>query len=105
MPAYIVAQIQINDREGYSKYEEGFMAIFTQFKGKMLAVDESPKLLEGSWGYTRTVLVEFPSNEDANAWYYSEQYQMLAQHRFASSSANIVSIQGLETDSAVNENK
>ncbi len=101
MPAYIVAQIQIDDREGYSKYEEGFMAIFTQFKGKMLAVDESPELLEGSWSFTRTVLIEFPSSADANSWYYSEEYQTLAQHRFASSLANIVSIQGLETDNGV----
>ena len=99
MSAYIIAQIQIDDRQQYSNYEEGFMAVFEKFNGKMLAVDESPELLEGSWSYTRTVLIEFPSTADVNAWYSSEEYQALAQHRFSSSSANVVSIQGLETDS------
>ena len=102
MATYIVAQIQIDDREQYSKYEDGFMAIFEKFKGKMLAVDESPQLLEGSWGATRTVLIEFPSKIDANAWYYSKEYQALAQYRFASSSANVVTIHGMESDNDSN---
>jgi uncharacterized protein (DUF1330 family) len=101
MSAYIVAQIQIEDREGYSNYEAGFMAIFAQFNGKMLSVDESPTLLEGSWNYTRTVLIEFPSSADVNTWYHSDEYQALAQYRFASSQANIVSIQGLDSDNEI----
>lgn len=96
MAYYLVAQIDIVDRETYAKYGEGFMDIFSKFEGTMLAVDEEPKLLEGQWPYTRTVLISFPSEDAAMAWYHDPAYQEIAKHRFASSSANTVMIKGLD---------
>ena len=94
MTHYLIARIDIDDREEYSKYEAGFMEIFSQYDGKMLSVDEAPTLIEGKWPVSRTVLIEFPSEESAMAWYQSEAYQTLAQHRFASSNGNIVLLKG-----------
>jgi len=94
MSIFIVAQISIRDRDEYSKYESGFMEIFSKHSGRILSVDEDPEVLEGSWPHTRTVLIEFPSNEEAKAWYGSDEYQKLAAYRFASSDANIVLING-----------
>lgn len=96
MPYYFVAQIEIEDRNEYSIYESGFLEIFQKYKGKMLAVDEDPKLYEGTWPYTRTVLVEFPSEIDANNWYKSEDYTELAKHRKKASNGNLILIKGLE---------
>jgi uncharacterized protein (DUF1330 family) len=97
MSHYLIAQIDIVDRETYALYGDGFMDIFSRYGGTILAVDEAPQLLEGSWPYTRTVLISFPSAEEAMDWYQSDEYQSLAQHRYASSSANIVMIEGLPT--------
>ena len=47
MSSYVVAQISINDREKYARYEAGFMDIFSRFGGQVLAVDESPILSRG----------------------------------------------------------
>lgn len=96
MASYMVAQITINDRDGYSTYEAGFMDVFSQYQGKLLAVDESPEVLEGTWNCTRTVLLEFPTKAEGLRWYHSAEYQALAQHRFAASSGNIISIAGLD---------
>ena len=95
MPTYIVAQIDIRDRDRYSKYEAGFVEIFLKYRGRILSVDEDPQVLEGSWPFTRTVLIEFPSDADAVAWYESDEYQTLAEHRFASSEGNIAMLTGL----------
>lgn len=95
MASYVIAQITINDRDGYSNYEAGFMEIFSRYEGTMLSVDEDPAVLEGQWSYTRTVLIQFPDKEKALAWYESDAYQELAQHRFNSSNGNIVLIKGL----------
>ena len=51
-------------------------------------------MLEGEWGYTRTVLLEFPSKEVAHAWYGSADYQAIAKHTRAASVANVVLIGG-----------
>lgn len=95
MAVYIVAQITINDRDRYARYEAGFMDIFARHSGRMIAVDEEPELLEGEWPCTRTVIIEFPSRDEAMAWYQSEDYQALAQHRFAASVAHIALVAGL----------
>ena len=94
MPVYLIAQLNIHDRAKYAEYGAGFMEIFSRYEGRLLSVHESPEPLEGEWNYTRTVLLEFPSEAKAKAWYHSEDYQRLAQHRFASSNANLVLIKG-----------
>ncbi len=96
MAHYVIAKISIVDREEYGRYEAGFMEVFSCYKGKILAVDESVKLLEGEWPVTRTVLIEFPSEEGAMDWYTSDEYQQLAKHRFVSSKGDIVLVQGIE---------
>jgi len=78
-----------------ASYGAGFMDIFQRYEGRLLSVEESPQTLEGAWDYTRTVLIEFPSEAQAKAWYHSDVYQALAQHRYAAADANIVMINGL----------
>ena len=95
MTVYTVALLSIHDREEYAKYEAGFMDIFARYEGKLLSVDEAPVVLEGDWPHTRTVLIEFPSAEAMDNWYNSDDYQVLAQHRFGASSGSIVRVQGL----------
>ena len=95
MPIYIVAQINIDDRDTYARYEAGFMEIFDRYEGELLAVDEAVKELEGSWEYMRTVIIQFPDEAAARSWYDSDDYQALAQHRFAASAANLAIVQGL----------
>ena len=95
MTTYLIAQIDIHDRDRYSEYEAGFAEIFSQYGGRMLSVEEDPETLEGNWSFTRTVLIEFPSKDIATAWYESDEYQALAQDRFSASTANAVLIEGL----------
>ena len=91
---YLIAEIEITDRAGYANYEAGFADVFMKFEGKMLSVDEQPTVLEGEWACTRTVLIEFPNEEAALAWYRSDEYQALARHRFAASTANVIMVKG-----------
>jgi uncharacterized protein (DUF1330 family) len=95
MPVYIVALIEIEDREEYGRYEAGFLDIFSKYQGEILAVDEAPTAIEGQWPATRSVILRFPSEEEAQRWYNSAEYQALAQHRFRASKGNIALIHGL----------
>ena len=95
MAVYAIALINIEDRERYGRYEAGFMEIFSRHGGRMLAVDEAPTVLEGQWPWTRTVLIEFDDQNALNAWYGSEDYQQLAQHRHAASEGAIAVVKGL----------
>ena len=58
-------------------------------------MDEAPGVLEGEWPHTRTVLIEFPSFQDAKDWFMSEEYQELATHRHAAAQSRCVIVQEL----------
>ena len=95
MSVYLIAQINIHNRERYAQYEAGFMEIFAQYGGEMLAVDEAPTVLEGQWPHTRTVLIRFADKVSAGAWYKSDAYQQLACHRWEASVADVAILQGV----------
>ena len=81
MSCYFVAQIDVRDREEYQKCLAGFDAIFSQYKGIVVAVDEDPVVLEGEWPYTRSVIIRFPNEDEARRWYESPEYGELKKHR------------------------
>jgi uncharacterized protein (DUF1330 family) len=93
---YFVAQIKIHDPVEYEKYLENFDDIFSRFKGEYLAIDESPTLLEGTWDYTKSVLVKFNSKNDFEDWYYSEDYQNILKYRLNSAKCDTILIEGVE---------
>ena len=96
MKHYFVAQIRIDDPEEYEKYLENFDDIFSRFNGEYLAIDESPTILEGSWDYTKSVLVKFNSKKEFEEWYYSEDYQRILKHRLNSSKCDTILIEGVD---------
>lgn len=95
MPVYIVAEVTIDDRQEYGRYEAGFLAIFQRYRGELLAVEETPQVIEGEWKATRTVLLRFPDSAEAERWYRSPEYQAIAQHRWRASRANVALLKGL----------
>lgn len=96
MSHYFIAQIKIHDTSEYQKYLDKAEEIFKKFNGKYLAVDNHPLVLEGSWDYTRTVLIWFPTSTDFNNCYHSAGYQSILKHRLNAADCNSVLLQGLE---------
>ncbi|HME77689.1 MAG TPA: DUF1330 domain-containing protein [Mycobacterium sp.] len=92
---FVIVQILINDRDAYHQYETaGHQEIFDKFSGKVVGLDEKVEIVEGSWPFTRTVLIEFPSKELARAWYESDEYQAVAGLRHGSTTSNLVLVSG-----------
>lgn len=94
--AFTIVQIQINDRDTYHRYETaGHLQIFDKFGAKVVAVDESVEIVEGTWPFTRTVLIEFPSKDLARAWYGSDEYQAVVGLRHGSTRSNLVIVSAI----------
>lgn len=97
-PVYLVANIsEITDRDTYGTYEAGFMPLLTKHDGELLAADERGESLEGENALGgRMVILKFPTEEAAKAWFNDPDYQSLAQHRRAASSINFLQlVQGM----------
>jgi uncharacterized protein (DUF1330 family) len=52
------------------------------------------RALEGEWPHTRTVLIEFPSDQAVREFYDSDAYQAIVGHRHAAASAEIAIVSG-----------
>ena len=49
--------------------------------GELTVWDRDPEVIEGEWDHNMTVVVEFPSVEDAKAWYNDPDYEELKSIR------------------------
>lgn len=88
-PAYILVALAIHDRTGYERYVRAFVPAFLARGGEILAVQDEPVPVEGSWPFSRVVILRMPSREAFETWYRSDEYQAIAQDRFNSAVANI----------------
>lgn len=83
-PAYILANLVVQDPAQYRTYEKGIFPILKRFNGELVTYDDTPDTLEGdSPRPGRVILLRFPSEEQARAWYTDPGYQKLSGHRRA----------------------
>lgn len=104
MPVFIINNMTIHDRTEYDTYVGKFMAVFKQFDGQILAVQDHPPAVEGSWPYDRTILLSFPDREQARRWSESPQYQEIVRHRNAGTTSNIVILDAIPDRPSVGVN-
>ena len=95
MAVYIINNMTIHDRAEYDTYVRAFMGVFAKFNGRVLAVQDAPAPIEGTWPWDRTVLLSFPTREDALRWAESAEYREIAKHRLAATTSNVVILDGL----------
>ncbi|HEX2330170.1 MAG TPA: DUF1330 domain-containing protein [Candidatus Angelobacter sp.] len=96
MPVYAIAQLTITDRAVYNRYQSRFMEVMSRFKGRVLAADEHPRVVEGSWDRQKVVLLSFPDEQSFREWVDSPEYQEIARDRKAGSDAVVLLVKGFE---------
>lgn len=83
MTVYVIAQVKITDRSAYGRYQARFWDVFRQFNGQLLAADENPTLLEGSWDSDKVILMAFPDQQSAQEFLQSRIYHRISKDRHA----------------------
>ena len=95
MTVYAIAQLSITDRVAYNRYQERFMSVMNLYKGRVLAADESPLVVEGEWDREKVVLLSFPDEAAFYEWADSADYQEIAKDRKAGSTAVVLLVKGI----------
>jgi uncharacterized protein (DUF1330 family) len=95
MAVYIVADVEIKDPREYQRYAQQVPPTVEQYGGKFLARGGQPEPLEGNWQAKRIVIIEFPSAEQAKAWYNSPEYSAIISIRHSSATARIILAHGV----------
>jgi uncharacterized protein (DUF1330 family) len=95
MTVYALAQLRIHDAERYGRYMSRFMPVLEKYNGKLLAADETPRVLEGQWwDRNKVVLMEFADKDAFRAWVTSAEYTEIAEDRKAGADAVVLLING-----------
>ena len=95
MSIYIINNMTIHDHAEYETYLRAFMCVFRKFEGQVLAAQDAPIPSEGTWPYDRTIMLSFPSREEALRWYESPEYKAIVVHRYNGTTSNVVILNGL----------
>lgn len=95
MKAYLVAQVHIHNHEEYAKYIAASGPLIKKYNGVPLVRGGKVETLEGeTYSQDRIVIVEFPSIEDARAWYNSPEYSSAKLLRKPYSNAQFIVVEG-----------
>lgn len=96
MPAaYVIAQVRVDDPEGYKEYTSQTPAMVEKWGGEFLIRGGRTEVTEGETVGNRLVLLRFPSMERALEFYHSEEYTQLRAIRQAHSQAQFVIAEGV----------
>ena len=96
MKAYLIAHIEVTNPELMEKYREQVPKIVAKYQGKYLVRGGDSEILEGDYFKHRIVLLEFPSRQQANNFYTSEDYASLKMIRIEAGNNSSVLVEGIE---------
>ena len=75
MSAYIIARVEIKDRDQYRHYLAVTRSIIEKYGGSVIARSVEPLTLEGPDETRRIVILQFPNIEKAKEFYHSPEYR------------------------------
>jgi len=95
MPAYIIARVQVTDWARYREYTKLTPAAIEKFGGRFIVRGGEMVTLEGPEETGRIVVIEFPSLDQAKAFYHSEEYSRARKLREGAAQGQFLAIEGL----------
>ena len=94
MKAYVIAQIDVQDPVRYADYVKLTPGTIEPFGGRFIARGGQAEKLEGDIAVNRVVVLEFPSFQQAKAWYESDGYRVAMAIRRSSSKGSLILVEG-----------
>ncbi len=96
MPAYVILDIDVKDRDAFSRYVQEVSPMLARWGARYLVRGGDVKVLEGEWDHHTVVLLEFPSRTVAEEFYESEEYAPLLALRLDSTDCMLAILEGYD---------
>jgi uncharacterized protein (DUF1330 family) len=95
LAAYVLVQVEVTDPVRYEDYKAMVPPSIAKFGGHFLVRGGKTHTMEGDWSPRRLVVVEFPSVEQAKAWWNSPEYAEAKALRQATSESQLIIAEGI----------
>jgi uncharacterized protein (DUF1330 family) len=96
MKAYVIVDVTIHDPVEYENYKKLTPGTLAPYGGKFLVRGGKTETIEGDWQPGRFVVLEFPSVENARAWYSSGTYSDAKIIRQRAAHTQMILVEGFE---------
>ena len=96
MPAYLIVMREspVRDPAEMETYRQKVGQMKGEYRLRPLAANGALHVLEGALPDS-VIVVEFPTVEEAKAWYHSPEYQAAAPHRQRAGDYRVMIVEGL----------
>ena len=95
MAAYVIANVTVKEPVRYEDYRRLVTPTLEKYGGRFIARGGEIEVLEGDWRPNRLVLLEFPSMDQARAWWSSPEYTAAKRIRQATSEGTLLLLEGV----------
>lgn len=95
MAAYVIAEVNVTDLEGYEAYRAQVPAAIANGGGTYKVRGGAVEAVEGDPPAGRIVVLEFADMAAAKAWYHGEEYQKILPLRLAASQGRLFMVEGV----------
>lgn len=94
MTAYLIADIDVHDAEGYAEYTAQTPGLVQRYGGRFIARGGNPDAKEGSW-HGRIAIIEFPSRDALESFWADPDYQKITAIRHQHATSRVVAVDGV----------
>jgi uncharacterized protein (DUF1330 family) len=94
MPAYIIARVEVTDRDKYRRYTQATPEVISKYGGKFIVRGPEILTLEGDPETRRLVVIEFPSLDEAKKFYQSPEYTQVKALRSGAAVGQFLAVEG-----------
>lgn len=93
MAVYAVIDVTVRNQEKHKEYVAGHLPTIAQYGGKILCRGFDPAVVAGNWSPQLLVIHEWPSSEQFQIWYDSEEYRPWKRLREEACDMNMVLVE------------
>ena len=94
MSGFAIFNIEVKNSDAYQDYVKQVKPTAEKYGGEYIVRGGEFKIGEGEWSYPRTVVIKFPSFQNALDWYNSDEYKPIKKIRLDNSVSNGIIIKG-----------
>lgn len=98
MPAYLIARVDVTDWDRYREYMRHTPRVIAQFGGRFVVRGGEMITVEGPAETNRVVVIEFPSFQQAKAFYESNEYRRIMEFRLGAATGQFLIVDGFPAE-------
>ncbi|MDL4771935.1 MULTISPECIES: DUF1330 domain-containing protein [Thermomonosporaceae] len=94
MPAYAIVGVDVLDQEAGLAYAAVAQPSILGHGGRYLVAGPTPEPVEGTWDFSRLLVIEFPDMDRIQEWYESPEYRKAREIRKDAARVQMLFVEG-----------